>query len=69
MDAAPFHADVAGHEPARAFWLQTNDAVWLRMAVWGKPARGTILIFPGRTEACEKYGLWRQNFAWRAFVL
>ena len=69
MDAAPFHADVAGHEPARAFWLQTDDAVRLRMAVWGKPERGTILIFPGRTEACEKYGLLAAEFCAAGFCV
>ena len=69
MEAAPFHADVAGHEPSRAFWLQTDDWVRLRMAVWGQPGRGTILIFPGRTEACEKYGLLADKFCAAGFCV
>lgn len=43
--------------PAQAFWVQADDSVNLRLAVWqghDRP-RGSILLFPGRTEYIEKY--------------
>lgn len=41
-----------------AFWLQTSDSVRIRLAVWSfAGARGTVIVFPGRTEYVEKYGL------------
>lgn len=57
MDQAPYHADVAdGPAGARAVWLRTADARRLRMGVFARtPARGTVLILPGRTEYIEKY--------------
>ena len=56
-EAAPFHADVAdAPEGARAFWLTAADGVRLRAVVWAGGARGTAVIFPGRTEFAEKYG-------------
>ncbi|MEL6465755.1 MAG: alpha/beta hydrolase [Pseudomonadota bacterium] len=41
-----------------AYWLVTNDGVRIRVGLW-KPescSRGTVLVFPGRTEYVEKYG-------------
>jgi lysophospholipase len=56
MEAAPFHADVSTHpEGAEAFWLRTRDGVRIRIAVWRAGTRGTVLMFPGRTEYIEKY--------------
>ncbi|MFK7869930.1 MAG: alpha/beta fold hydrolase [Roseobacter sp.] len=58
LQAAPFYADVA-HGPATgaAYWTTADDGVRIRVAAWPKPqARGTALIFPGRTEYVEKYG-------------
>ncbi|MFI0395183.1 alpha/beta fold hydrolase [Paracoccus jiaweipingae] len=60
MQAAPFHRlDGDAESPARAFWLRADDGVRLRAALWrapdGPPARGTVLLFPGRTEYLEKY--------------
>ncbi len=58
---APLHANLG--DPgfdwpagARACWLHAADGVRLRVAVYGTGARGTILLFPGRTEVIEKYG-------------
>ncbi|MBK5925929.1 alpha/beta hydrolase, partial [Rhodobaculum claviforme] len=48
-DTVPMPAD------GRAVWLRTADGVRLRAAVW-PGARGTVLLFPGRTEVVEKYG-------------
>jgi lysophospholipase len=61
MRPAPLHEDVAEAPPAgEAWWLPTSDGAEIRAAVWpaaaGTPARGTVLIFPGRTEYVEKYG-------------
>lgn len=58
MDAAPFYQfDDCSDEPARAFWVKADDGVRLRLALWGddEAARGTVLLFPGRTEYVEKY--------------
>jgi len=56
---APFHHAVAeGPETARAEWVTTPDGLRLRLAIWPAEgdAKGTILLFPGRTEYVEKYG-------------
>jgi len=61
MEPAPLYEDVAD-APAggEAVWLTAADGVRVRAAVW--PAapdtapRGTVLLFPGRTEYVEKYG-------------
>ena len=59
MDPASFHARLAdGPEGGAAFWLRADDGVRLRAVVWGQDgAKGTILIYPGRCEYAEKYGL------------
>lgn len=46
--------------PAQAFFTRTDDRLRLRLALWrvqdDDPApRGTVLLFPGRTEYLEKY--------------
>lgn len=55
--AAPFFADVAEGPPAdTTVWLTAQDGVRLRVALWREGAKGTVLLFPGRTEYVEKYG-------------
>lgn len=56
--SAPFHADLAeGPANARAWWAHASDGLRLRVAHYPSDGtRGTILIFPGRTEYVEKYG-------------
>ncbi len=58
LQQAPFHADLAhGPEGSRAYWCTSKDGVKLRLGLFPAPkARGTILMFPGRTEYVEKYG-------------
>lgn len=58
MEAAPpFFADVADAPPgARLRWLETSDGQRLRLALWPQGARGSVAVFPGRTEYIEKYG-------------
>ncbi|MFN3721780.1 MAG: alpha/beta fold hydrolase [Paracoccaceae bacterium] len=55
---APFHADLAlGPEGGEAFWLTTSDGVRIRAGIWPVGQKGTVLLFPGRTEYVEKYGM------------
>ena len=56
MTAAPFHRDVAAG-PARveAWWIEAADGMSTRAAFWPDGARGSVALFPGRTEYVEKY--------------
>lgn len=61
MQEAPLFAEAEGPAEGRAFWLQTSDGVRIRMGWWPAAstdgrAKGTVLLFPGRTEYVEKYG-------------
>lgn len=58
MQTAPFLAELA-HAPAdgQTYWLTAQDGVRLRIGVFNREApKGTVLLFPGRTEYVEKYG-------------
>ena len=58
LESAPFHAEVAdAPEGTQAYWIRSADGLRLR-AAWfpTAQARGTVLLFPGRTEYVEKYG-------------
>ncbi|WP_411836789.1 alpha/beta fold hydrolase [Paracoccus sp. ME4] len=57
MQDAPFHQLPDDRSrPARAFWAQADDGVRLRLAHWqAEGGRGSVLLFPGRTEYIEKY--------------
>jgi lysophospholipase len=57
LTAAPFYADICPlGDNATAYWAMTSDEKRIRLAVWAKDAvRGTVLLFPGRTEYVEKY--------------
>ncbi|MFQ6553213.1 alpha/beta hydrolase [Aestuariibius insulae] len=60
MEQAPFHHDVSrGPEGGAAYWLRTEDDLRIRISVWTSPdtQKGTVLLFPGRTEYAEKYGV------------
>lgn len=70
MEAAPFHAALAdGPEGGNALWLTASDGVRIRIGVWPKGARGTVLLFPGRTEYVEKYGRAAGDFAARGYAM
>lgn len=64
MESAAFHSDVAyGPEGGVAHWLTTADGLRIRVGYWPlDDAKGTVLIFPGRTEFVEKYGLTAKAF-------
>lgn len=68
--AAPFFGDIAeGPEGGYALWLMADDGVRLRAVHWPKDgARGTVLLMPGRTEYCEKYGRTAAEFAARGLA-
>lgn len=56
MEAAPFFSDVAeGPGDVSAHWLRAEDGLRLRIATWPGGRKGTVLLFPGRTEFVEKY--------------
>jgi len=71
LTPAPLHTDMAGGpEQGRAFWLQTPDDVRIRAGVWTPEGadRGTVLMFPGRTEYIEKYGDFAREMAARGYT-
>jgi len=54
---APFFTDLAdGPAGGRAVWLTAPDGLRIRAALWGDGTKGTVFLFPGRTEYVEKYG-------------
>ena len=54
---APLRNDLArGPGEGSGHWVQTPDGLRLRLGVWRSGTKGTVLIFPGRTEYIEKYG-------------
>lgn len=59
MEHAPFYAEIAnGPDGGAAHWLKTADGLRIRVGHWPLAgAKGTVLIFPGRTEFVEKYGV------------
>ncbi|SHJ41434.1 lysophospholipase [Shimia gijangensis] len=71
MHPAPFHHDVAeGPENGTAHWLTTTDGVRIRISHWRAPSeKGTVLLFPGRTEYVEKYGRTAEAFAKRGYAM
>ncbi|MFQ3183302.1 MAG: lysophospholipase [Alteromonas macleodii] len=65
---APYHADIAGHPEGICHWLLTADGVRIRVGHWPvDQAKGTILIFTGRTEYIEKYGRTALDFGKRGY--
>lgn len=70
-DAPLFEEIAQGPANGRAFWRETSDRVRIRLGYWPavQDARtaGTVLLFPGRTEYIEKYGLIAAELAERGF--
>lgn len=70
MDDAPLFTDVAdAPEGGRAWWLTTADGVRIRIGVWSVGQKGTVLLFPGRTEYIEKYGRAARDLANRGYAM
>jgi len=58
ISPAPFFDDLTGDAPkGTAHWVETSDGIRIRVGHWraDTPERGTVLMFPGRTEYIEKY--------------
>jgi lysophospholipase len=70
MNKAPLYNDSAqGPADGLARWVEAADGIRLRVALWGADSKkGTVLIFPGRTEFVEKYGRTAQAFQDRGFA-
>ncbi len=56
MTAAPLYNLVGVPEGGKAIFVSAKDGTKIRIAYWQGGARGTVLLFPGRTEYIEKYG-------------
>ncbi len=69
MNAAPYHADIAGNPHGICHWLTCVDGVRIRVGHWpAENAKGTVLIFPGRTEYIEKYARTATDLTARGFA-
>ncbi len=68
--AAPLYTDIgAGPVEGAAYWLNTVDDVRIRIGIWAADApKGTVLLFCGRTEYIEKYGLPAGDLAARGYA-
>lgn len=72
LSPAPFYEDMAGGPPGgAAHWVTTSDDVRVRVGHWPAigAAKGTVLMFPGRTEYIEKYGQTAEELAARGFAM
>lgn len=71
MTDAPFHHEIAfGPSNAHAIWRTASDGVRLRIGFWPlSSAKGTVLMFPGRTEYIEKYGHVAEHFAQHGWAM
>ncbi|MDE0304081.1 MAG: alpha/beta hydrolase [Albidovulum sp.] len=57
LESAPLFSEIAESPVGgTAFWLKSKDGARIRLAVWDNGDKGTVLLFPGRTEYIEKYG-------------
>lgn len=70
MESAPLFAEIADSpDGGEAWWLTADDGVRIRVGAWAKEAaRGTVLLFPGRTEYIEKYGRTAAHLAKRGYA-
>lgn len=77
IDDAPFYPDPhrdgggGGLVDGRAIWCRAQDGLRLRLGVWPDDPgrmRGTVLLFPGRTEYLEKYGVTATALAGRGLA-
>lgn len=68
---APFFTDIfPGPDTGLAHWAETPDHKRVRVAHWPlEGAKGTVLLFPGRTEYIEKYGTTAASFAKRGLAV
>lgn len=64
LASAPYHASIPNEPVAQAYWGKAADGINIRVAHWAVPdSKGTILMFPGRSEYIEKYAVTAGDFA------
>lgn len=69
METAPFYSEMAeGPAGGDAYWIKTSDGVRLRIGYWPGGTKGTVLLFPGRTEYVEKFGRSAKELADRGYA-
>ena len=56
MSNAPLHNLLDVPQDGNAMFVSAKDGTQIRVAYWQGGDRGTVLLFPGRTEYIEKYG-------------
>lgn len=57
-------------EGGKIVWAKASDGVRIRMALWPhEGAKGTVLLFNGRTEFIEIHGAAAKEFAGRGYAL
>lgn len=56
METAPLYDLQDVPAGGQAFFSVTADGTKIRSAIWQGGDKGTVLLFPGRTEYIEKYG-------------
>ncbi len=70
-EPAPYFTEITQGAPgAQAFWVRADDNVRVRLGVWTEngASRGTVFLFPGRTEYVEKYAQVAQDFMGYGFA-
>ena len=69
VERAPYHAELAdGPTEGGAVWIHADDGLRLRVAVWPVGHRGTVFLYPGRTEMMEKYGAVARDLGARGYA-
>lgn len=71
LQPAPLFAEIAqGPAGGESHWVHTCDGLRIRAGHWRPEgeAKGTVLLFPGRTEYIEKYGPAAAEFAARGYA-
>jgi lysophospholipase len=70
LTPAPLFTDIhPGPAGGAAHWTETSDGKRIRVGHWPLAgAKGTVLLFPGRTEYIEKYGLCAADLAARGLA-
>ena len=70
LKAAPIFPEIAeGPDNGASYWVEAADGLRLRVGSWRAPGpgKGTILLFPGRTEYIEIHGRTAKAFADHGF--
>ena len=70
MNRAPLEFEISeAPTSGEVYWCDAPDGVRLRIGLWRHPLsiKGSILIFPGRTEYIEKYGRTIRELAGRGY--